>query len=406
MSSLRKAHFTCCTPGAAAAATAAFISASDERQLSVNGTLRFALVQSTRRSTAPFASLSASSGRHAANPLFSLSRLTDSGTATGSSSSSEDAAGASSSSGGYESDSDSSYGSDLRLDNINCQLCRQPLSRRPRRGLLGRRRKPHGSSQFLVCDCCQRTYHEDCCRERKISTKQAKDGTWYHSSSCKECQEGLQQQASKGPTTLPEGRSWQLIDCSPVSPKSGLAGAAALSALKRSLGGVLEVLLPAYGPGVAQQLVDTSKGYALLLRQQEQPVTAALLDVYGQECAVLDLMATRMEQQGQGHCSALLQAVEGWLGPQLGVSSLIAVCPADEPESISAWQRKFGFRQVKQQQLRQLMADVPPLNYYEDSVLLSKKLPKQQPHQSSQQLQQPQQTSQQSPAVEQAAAKS
>lgn len=90
---------------------------------------------------------------------------------------------------------------------------------------------------------------------------------------------------------------------------------------------------------------------------------------------------------------------------------LLAVLPCcccwlQEPESISAWQRKFGFRQVKQQQLRQLMADVPPLNYYEDSVLLSKKLPKQQPHQSSQQLQQPQQTSQQSPAVEQAAAKS
>jgi hypothetical protein len=68
----------------------------------------------------------------------------------------------------------------------------------------------------------------------------------------------------------------------PVNPKSGLAGAAALSALKRSLGGVLEVLLPAYGPGVAQQLVDTSKGYAVLLRQQELPVTAGLLDVYGQ----------------------------------------------------------------------------------------------------------------------------
>lgn len=56
---------------------------------------------------------------------------------------------------------------------------------------------------------------------------------------------------------------------------------------------------------------------------------AAPLHAVLQECAVLDLMATRMEQQGQGHCSALLQAVEGWLGPQLGVSSLIAVCPAD-----------------------------------------------------------------------------
>jgi hypothetical protein len=67
-----------------------------------------------------------------------------------------------------------------------------------------------------------------------------------------------------------------------VNPKSGLAGTSALHALKRSLGGVLEVLLPAYGPGVAQQMVDTSKGYAVLLRQQEQPVTAGLLDVYGQ----------------------------------------------------------------------------------------------------------------------------
>jgi hypothetical protein len=198
----------------------------------------------------------------------SCHRLTESGTATGGSS--EDATGAPSSSSGYESESDSSYnGSDLELDKINCQLCRQSLSRRPRRGFLGRRRKSAGSSQFLVCDCCQRAYHEDCCRcetacvkvhrgqlgcigwccckhgvpcwtaalvmihvgellqcndrvlgqassevaavrqsqhtyidavaclcrrERKISTKEAKDGTWYHSSSCWECQLGLQQQ--------------------------------------------------------------------------------------------------------------------------------------------------------------------------------------------------------------------
>ncbi|KAF6253013.1 hypothetical protein COO60DRAFT_473197 [Scenedesmus sp. NREL 46B-D3] len=340
-----------------------------------------------------------------ANPLFSLSRLTDSGTAPGSSS--EDVTGAHGSSSGddgYESDSDSSYyGSDFELDKVNCQLCRQPLSRKPRRGLLGRRRKAHGSSHFMVCDCCQRAYHEDCCRERKISTKEAKDGTWYHSSSCKECQEGLQQQASKGPIALPEGRSWQLIDCSPVSPSSGLAGSSALSALKRSLGGVLEVLLPAYGPGVAQQLVDTSKGYAVLLSQQARPVTAGLLDVYGQECAVLDLVATQMAEQGKGHCCAMLQALEGWLGPQLGVASLIAVCPADEPESIRAWQHKFGFTQVKQQHLRQLLADVPPLNYYEESVLLSKQLPKQQQQQ--QQQQQPQELLPQQEVPEGAAAR-
>jgi hypothetical protein len=48
-----------------------------------------------------------------------------------------------------------------------------------------------------------------------------------------------------------------------------------------------------------------------------------------QECAVLDLVATQIEDQGKGHCGAMLQALEGWLGPQLGVASLIAVCPAD-----------------------------------------------------------------------------
>ena len=44
---------------------------------------------------------------------------------------------------------------------------------------------------------------------------------------------------------------------------------------------------------------------------------------------MLDLVATAVEAQGQGHCKALLQGLEGWLGPQLGVASLVAVCPAD-----------------------------------------------------------------------------
>lgn len=62
-------------------------------------------------------------------------------------------------------------------------------------------------------------------------------------------------------------------------------GLRALQALKHNLGGVLEVLLPQYGPAVAKQLVDTTKGYAVLLRQQSTPVTAGLLDVYGKVIA-------------------------------------------------------------------------------------------------------------------------
>lgn len=35
------------------------------------------------------------------------------------------------------------------------------------------------------------------------------------------------------------------------------------------------------GPGAAQQLVDTSKGYAVLLKKGSEPLTAGLMDVYG-----------------------------------------------------------------------------------------------------------------------------
>lgn len=44
---------------------------------------------------------------------------------------------------------------------------------------------------------------------------------------------------------------------------------------------------------------------------------------------MLDLVATAVEHKGDGHCRTLLQALEGWLGPELGVGRLVAVCPAD-----------------------------------------------------------------------------
>lgn len=48
-----------------------------------------------------------------------------------------------------------------------------------------------------------------------------------------------------------------------------------------------------------------------------------------------------------------------------------------EPEIAKLWQSKFGFKPLNKKQLAQLQASVPPLNYYEDSILLAKQLPKQ-----------------------------
>ena len=68
----------------------------------------------------------------------------------------------------------------------------------------------------------------------------------------------------------------------PIAPRDQ-GSLRALRQLKDNLGAVLDVLLPTYGPGAAQQLVDTTKGHAVLLRGAGgAPVSAALLDVYGQ----------------------------------------------------------------------------------------------------------------------------
>lgn len=154
---------------------------------------------------------------------------------------------------------------------------------------------------------------------------------------------------------------------------------------------------------------------------------------------MLDLVATSMEQQGQGHCRTLLRALEGWLGPELGVASLVAVCPADvsagrgkrgaqglpagsrysgacmhdpsilglgsvmgsfhhqqillwltvgaavvaaaglqEPLNIRVFSDKFGFKRLSPKALQTLKTSVPALNYYEESTLLAKQLDKRQ----------------------------
>lgn len=74
---------------------------------------------------------------------------------------------------------------------------------------------------------------------------------------------------------------------------------------------VCAVLCVPAGPGAAQQLVDTSKGYALLLKKGKEPLTAGLLDVYGRvSCAAqcvhtvsTQAQASLVQVAGSAHCA-------------------------------------------------------------------------------------------------------
>jgi hypothetical protein len=63
------------------------------------------------------------------------------------------------------------------------------------------------------------------------------------------------------------------------------------------------------GPGAAQQLVDTTKGYAVLLNKGKEPLTAGLMDVYGK---------VRVPFDWHGHCMRILDTARTcWSDPVL-----------------------------------------------------------------------------------------
>lgn len=72
------------------------------------------------------------------------------------------------------------------------------------------------------------------------------------------------------------------------------------------------------------QIADGT-AYAVLLRKGNRPVSAAFVDVYGDDAATIDFVTTQLAARLSGHGRALMAAVEGFLGQQVGTKNLLAV---------------------------------------------------------------------------------
>ncbi|MEW5301106.1 MAG: hypothetical protein WDW36_003986 [Sanguina aurantia] len=172
---------------------------------------------------------------------------------------------------------------------------------------------------------------------------------------------------------LASGYSWELVrgNTEPLRP----ASASVLGILQ---GEFAEMICDTTGRSLLHAMVyaqrhsdsvDFSNMYAVLLYLGGAPVCTALLRVHGSEMAELPLVATPKAIQGLGHCTVLLQLLEGFLAG-LGVSALSLPATGSK---LSLWTGKFGFTKMGQPALS-LAKKVLNIFSFEASTVVSKKL--------------------------------
>jgi hypothetical protein len=210
-------------------------------------------------------------------------------------------------------------------------------------------------------------------------------------------------------------RTWALVDLSrlraePGDHPPGSKGAPG-TRLRPDVDALVDVLLQAYGPGVADEVVGLTAAaleaeaeeeaerereraerrraaaaaaggaavaplrprqpprrrlggglrdgrYAVLLRDSAErgsaPLCAALLESYGPDAAVLSLLATRVSRRGEGHAAALVDTTASFLRDALGTRRMLAsgVPAASDPVCNGLFLGSGGEQAVKREQAR------------------------------------------------------
>eukprot|EP00798_Chlamydomonas_sp_ICE-L_P020392 gene20392-27163_t len=118
------------------------------------------------------------------------------------------------------------------------------------------------------------------------------------------------------------------------------------------------------GFGNAGREYDGGK-YAMLLRQDGQPVSACTFNVYSTRVpAQISLVATLEEERGLGHCTALNEVLEMTL-KDLGVPSVVM---QPQRNTLDMWIKKFGYSVMHPADAADLHTLVP-LAYYDTPIV-------------------------------------
>ncbi|GKV05784.1 hypothetical protein SLEP1_g17751 [Rubroshorea leprosula] len=249
----------------------------------------------------------------------------------------------------------------------------------------------------IICDQCEKEFHIGCLRDSGMcDLKDIPKDTWFCCDDCNRIYLALQSSVSSGVQMIPssllqtitrkylekglfvDGNAelvqWRILSgksrCSDNLPLLSNAAAIFRDCFDPIVATSGRDLIPlmVYGRNISGQ--EFAGMYCVVLIVRSVVVSAGLLRIFGREVAELPLVATTRKHQGKGYFQALFSCIERLLS-SLNVENL--VLPAAE-EALSIWTKKFGFREMSDEQRLNYQRQFQ-LTIFKGTSMLEKEVP-------------------------------
>ncbi|KAL2643333.1 hypothetical protein R1flu_010920 [Riccia fluitans] len=248
-----------------------------------------------------------------------------------------------------------------------------------------------GPRTILLCDQCEREFHVGCLKEHGLANlTELPEGEWFCGKDCQHIHgilhllviNGMEPVAGSIVSKVierskigdasqePSRFAWQLLHGRRGDPQNGKTLTEAAAIFSESFDPIVDessgrdlIPLMVHSRSIRDQ--DFGGMFCVVLKRNDEVVTAALVRIFGRQFAELPLVATRAGSQGQGYCKALILSIERLLGV-LNVERL--VLPAAEGAE-GIWVKKFGFSQLSDEESRKFRSEVQMMIFKGSSVL-------------------------------------
>ncbi|KAG6554702.1 hypothetical protein Mapa_003721 [Marchantia paleacea] len=250
-----------------------------------------------------------------------------------------------------------------------------------------------GPRTILLCDQCEREFHVGCLKEHGLANlTELPDGEWFCEKDCQHIHGILHLLVANGMEPLagsivskvienkkhkegseapePSRFAWQLLHGRRGDPQNGKTLTEAAAIFSESFDPIVDgssgrdlIPLMVHSRSIRDQ--DFGGMHCVVLKRNDEVVTAALVRIFGRQFAELPLVATRAGSHGQGYCKALILSIERLLGV-LNVERL--VLPAAEGAE-GIWVKKFGFSQLSDEESRRFRSEVQMMIFKGSSLL-------------------------------------